>query len=349
MGYYCVVLAKQVPDTKAVTGKREDIAKWPKMPGRDMVTVGVPKSAWGDMCGWLLGPDNPAGQKGVILHCESSHTTTGSGGDFTLNIEHLPVGNDGVAKKMATGAKNFNDPAFKKAETPEGIVKIITEGKGKMKGLGEKVNAEQAKAIADYEPAYHRLNEIQKWSALFVVLTEQDDHSLDFLQTVPVARDLDFAAWSRNNASLKSRIDIPFLDRRSARGLRSPLFTAIGIARSAVDGPVTRSYVVLGVLSLNASESAFSQRLRSLVTVSVWPLSIVSFVPHTGSAAACLPVSNWGMPRVRPSSVTSPRMPFKSSYSSAASQSTPLPSRPSATLQGITPPRRSGSGTSETR
>jgi mono/diheme cytochrome c family protein len=59
-------------------------------------------------------------------------------------------GADGVAKKMATGAKNFNDPAWKKGETGDGIVKIIQEGKGKMKGLGEKVNAEQAKAIADY-------------------------------------------------------------------------------------------------------------------------------------------------------------------------------------------------------
>ena len=59
-------------------------------------------------------------------------------------------GADGVAKKMAAGAKNFNDPAWKKSETGEGIVKIIQEGKGKMKGLGEKVNAEQAKAIADY-------------------------------------------------------------------------------------------------------------------------------------------------------------------------------------------------------
>jgi mono/diheme cytochrome c family protein len=59
-------------------------------------------------------------------------------------------GKEGVAGKMAAGAKNFNDPAFKKAETGDSIVKIIHEGKGKMKGLGDKVNAEQAKAIADY-------------------------------------------------------------------------------------------------------------------------------------------------------------------------------------------------------
>jgi mono/diheme cytochrome c family protein len=59
-------------------------------------------------------------------------------------------GADGVAKKMAAPAKNFNDPAWKKGETADGIVKIITAGKGKMKGLGEKVNEEQAKAIAAY-------------------------------------------------------------------------------------------------------------------------------------------------------------------------------------------------------
>lgn len=59
-------------------------------------------------------------------------------------------GADGVAKKMGAGSKNFNDPAWAKAETADGIVKIITDGKGKMKGLGEKVNADQAKAIAEY-------------------------------------------------------------------------------------------------------------------------------------------------------------------------------------------------------
>jgi cytochrome c6 len=59
-------------------------------------------------------------------------------------------GADGVAKKMAAGAKNFNDAAFKKAETSESIAKIIHEGKGKMKGLSDKVTAEQSKAIADF-------------------------------------------------------------------------------------------------------------------------------------------------------------------------------------------------------
>ena len=59
-------------------------------------------------------------------------------------------GTDGVAKKMGAGSKNFNDPAWAKAETSDGVVKIIHEGKGKMKGLGDKVSADQAKAIAEY-------------------------------------------------------------------------------------------------------------------------------------------------------------------------------------------------------
>jgi len=59
-------------------------------------------------------------------------------------------GADGVAKKMAAGSKNFNDPAWKQGQTADAIAKIIHDGKGKMKGLGDKVNADQAKAIADY-------------------------------------------------------------------------------------------------------------------------------------------------------------------------------------------------------
>ena len=59
-------------------------------------------------------------------------------------------GMDGVAKKMAAGSKNFNDPAWKKAATVDSIVKDTKDGVGKMKGMGDKLNAEQAKAVADY-------------------------------------------------------------------------------------------------------------------------------------------------------------------------------------------------------
>jgi mono/diheme cytochrome c family protein len=59
-------------------------------------------------------------------------------------------GKDGVAGKMAAGSKNFNDPAWKKTATVDGIVKDTKDGKGKMKAMGEKLNADQLKAIANY-------------------------------------------------------------------------------------------------------------------------------------------------------------------------------------------------------
>lgn len=59
-------------------------------------------------------------------------------------------GTDGVAKKMGAGSKNFNDPAWKKTATVDAIVKDTKDGKGKMKGLGDKLSAEQMTAIADY-------------------------------------------------------------------------------------------------------------------------------------------------------------------------------------------------------
>ena len=59
-------------------------------------------------------------------------------------------GTDGVAKKMGAGSKNFNDPAWKKTATVDAIVKDIKDGKGKMKGLGDKLSAEQMTAIAEY-------------------------------------------------------------------------------------------------------------------------------------------------------------------------------------------------------
>jgi mono/diheme cytochrome c family protein len=59
-------------------------------------------------------------------------------------------GNDGVAKKMAAGSKNFNDAAWKKTATVESIVKDTKDGKGKMKGMGDKLTPEQMTAIANY-------------------------------------------------------------------------------------------------------------------------------------------------------------------------------------------------------
>jgi hypothetical protein len=68
-------------------------------------------------------------------------------------------------------------------------------------------------AIAEYEPYYHKLNQLQKWSCIFMVLREKGYHNLDFLQTVPVAQNLDFETWSKQGANRNMKIDIHFLDR----------------------------------------------------------------------------------------------------------------------------------------
>lgn len=59
-------------------------------------------------------------------------------------------GKDGVAKAMAKGSKNFNDPAFQKEMSAESIEKVTTDGKNKMPAQKGKLSAEQIKAIADY-------------------------------------------------------------------------------------------------------------------------------------------------------------------------------------------------------
>ena len=55
---------------------------------------------------------------------------------------------NGVAKPMAKGSANLNDPAFQKANTPASIEAVIADGKGKMKGFKDKLTPEQIKAIA---------------------------------------------------------------------------------------------------------------------------------------------------------------------------------------------------------
>ncbi len=59
-------------------------------------------------------------------------------------------GKDGVAKKMGTGSGNFNDAEWKKATSKDAIVKVTTEGEGKMPKYTGKLTAAQIDAIADY-------------------------------------------------------------------------------------------------------------------------------------------------------------------------------------------------------
>ncbi len=51
---------------------------------------------------------------------------------------------------MAKGSANFNDAKWQAATKAEAIEIVISEGKGKMKGLKGKMTPEQIKAVADY-------------------------------------------------------------------------------------------------------------------------------------------------------------------------------------------------------
>ncbi|MCM2357728.1 MAG: hypothetical protein NDI77_06240 [Geobacteraceae bacterium] len=69
-------------------------------------------------------------------------------------------------------------------------------------------------AFADYEPGYHTLNQIQKWSCIFMMLKVNGLHHMDFLLNVPVKRDIDFEVWSKNNDRLKTKFSVPFMDKQ---------------------------------------------------------------------------------------------------------------------------------------
>jgi cytochrome c6 len=59
-------------------------------------------------------------------------------------------GKDGVAKKLAEGSANLNDPEWQEKTSVEEIAKLTAEGKGKMKGYADKLSAEQIQMIAEY-------------------------------------------------------------------------------------------------------------------------------------------------------------------------------------------------------
>lgn len=57
---------------------------------------------------------------------------------------------NGVAKPMAKGSPNLNDPKWQEATTLEAIEQRITDGKALMKPFKDKLTPEQIKAVADY-------------------------------------------------------------------------------------------------------------------------------------------------------------------------------------------------------
>lgn len=59
-------------------------------------------------------------------------------------------GKDGVAKSMAKGSANLNDPEWQGVTSLDEVIKVVTEGRGKMKGLEGKISPEEIKAVATY-------------------------------------------------------------------------------------------------------------------------------------------------------------------------------------------------------
>ena len=57
-------------------------------------------------------------------------------------------GKDGVAKPAGKGSRNFNDPAYQAAASVDEIVKITSEGKGKMPPYRSTLKPEQIRAVA---------------------------------------------------------------------------------------------------------------------------------------------------------------------------------------------------------
>ncbi|MEM7233741.1 MAG: hypothetical protein AAF517_16315, partial [Planctomycetota bacterium] len=71
--------------------------------------------------------------------------------------------------------------------------------------------------VADFEPEYHRLNQIMKWALIVRWLAESDDDwLLSALKKLPVERNLDFASWYAENGSrLRTSVQLPFVEHTS--------------------------------------------------------------------------------------------------------------------------------------
>ena len=57
-------------------------------------------------------------------------------------------GKDGVAKPMAKGSSNLNDPAYQKANDAAAIAKVTSEGKNKMPAYKGKLSDAEIQAVA---------------------------------------------------------------------------------------------------------------------------------------------------------------------------------------------------------
>lgn len=69
--------------------------------------------------------------------------------------------------------------------------------------------------VADYEPQYHKLNQIMKWSSLLALLKTDHSEPLPYLRSVPVRHNYDFERWYDSNQNLRTRLELPFIPKES--------------------------------------------------------------------------------------------------------------------------------------
>ena len=65
--------------------------------------------------------------------------------------------------------------------------------------------------VADYEPQYHRLDQLMRWSAAIAWLSEQDGAALPEVAETAIRRDRRFDTWLAAHDELKAQMDLPWV------------------------------------------------------------------------------------------------------------------------------------------
>ena len=86
----------------------------------------------------------------LVVASGSALSTAGEGTDLYNKKCAMCHGKDGVAKAMAKGSANLNDPEWQKSTSVDAVAKVTAEGKGKMPGYDGKLEPDQIKLIATY-------------------------------------------------------------------------------------------------------------------------------------------------------------------------------------------------------
>jgi hypothetical protein len=131
-------------------------------------------------------------------------------------------------------------------------------------------------SVADYEPYYHKLNQIQKWGCIFMVLRENRSRHLDYLKTVPVDRTINLEGWLNNNDTLTTPLKIPFQDRRRNGHMTECLPLFISKNYRMMD----RNFVLSGGVSLASRKDILAKLHKHDDELLTW-----QNIPETGQSS----------------------------------------------------------------